>query len=185
MSTHSQARKQLLESLAIDYDQRGITLPPSEQRHINLTSQISIISSLDSVDLVKTHHTMTLLVAHMRLATTPEPPHLKNDEWISMLLHQSGMQRIVEFFAADGPKAPRTLRISFMKRMQSDFDELEKRNINDKPPPIRDFWFDAAMDAMKKRGLVPHNPDLVAIPQYGMFVNIGCGSCAMPNNNGY
>ncbi|KAK6534213.1 hypothetical protein TWF281_005546 [Arthrobotrys megalospora] len=154
--------------------------------------QTAIISTLPDGILVQTHHTMHLLIKLMRLSICPTPPHQKNDPWISMMLHKSGLGRITEFFAADMPYASHSTRKGFAKAMQKDFDDLDiasgqvpgqtgNRDVyeRDVPPPIREIWFDAAQEVMRDRKLEPHAKEGLAVGMFGGIVvdDLSCTAC--------
>ncbi|KAF3145536.1 hypothetical protein TWF569_006594 [Orbilia oligospora] len=154
--------------------------------------QTSIISTLPDPILIQTHHTMHLLIKLVRLSICPTPPHQKNDPWISMMLHKSGLTRITEFFAADMPYASHSTRKGFAKAMQKDWDDLDiasgqvpgqvrNRDVyeRDVPPPIREIWFDAAQEVMRNKKLEPHAREGLAVGMFGGYVvdDLSCTGC--------
>ncbi|KAF3921116.1 hypothetical protein AA313_de0210418 [Arthrobotrys entomopaga] len=195
LTEYDRRRRQTLETLAT-HRSLVSSLPANNGPHPNLTRaelfrafQISILGNFSDGILIQTHHTMHLLVKQIRLSVCPNPPHQKNDPWISMLLHKSGLRRITEFFAADMPYASHSIRKAFARAMQKDFDELEKITVSlspggidddrDVPPPIREIWFDAAQEVMKKRELEPHRMEGLAIGMFGGIVvnDLMCTGC--------
>ncbi|KAF3913503.1 hypothetical protein ABW21_db0205359 [Orbilia brochopaga] len=207
LTEYARRRTQTLEMLAthrslvssLPRSSNNSPRPPNPTRsELFRAFQVSIIASLPDNTLIETHHTMHLLVKHMRLSTCPTPPHQKNDPWISMLLHKSGLQRITEFFAADMPYASHSTRKAFARAMQRDFDELEAMNQavspseisdpngafpfemeRDVPPPIREIWFDAAHEVLRKRKLEPHAKEGLAVGMFGGLIvdDLTCTGC--------
>ncbi|EPS44293.1 hypothetical protein H072_1713 [Dactylellina haptotyla CBS 200.50] len=196
LTEYGRRREQTLERLAT-HRSLVSSLPTNNGPHPTLNRaeifrafQITIISSLSDNILIQTHHIMHLLVKHIRLSVCPAPPHQKNDPWISMLLHKSGLGRITEFFAADMPYASHSTRKAFARAMQKDFDELEEVTgpvspggandvERDVPPPIREIWFDAAQEVLRNRELEPHVGEGLAVGMFGGIVvdDLSCTGC--------
>ncbi|KAF3931015.1 hypothetical protein ABW20_dc0102200 [Dactylellina cionopaga] len=202
LTEYARRRQQTLETLATH--RSLVSSLPTHNSNISHPTrseifkafQLNIINTLPDPILIQTHHTMHLLVKHMRLSVCPAPPHQKNDPWISMLLHKSGLGRITEFFAADMPYASHSIRKAFARAMQKDFDELETArgtgvelgndrgsmldNLEkDVPPPIKEIWFDAAQEVMRIRKLEPHEKEGLAVGMFGGIVvdDLSCTGC--------
>ncbi|KAF3937078.1 hypothetical protein ABW19_dt0206564 [Dactylella cylindrospora] len=96
------------------------------------------------------------------------------------------------------PYASHSARKAFARAMQKDFDELEMYSSNetgagagagrvraannvekDTPPPIREIWFDAAQEVMRKRKLEPHAKEGLAEGIFGGIVvdDLSCTGC--------
>ncbi|KAI9785149.1 MAG: hypothetical protein M1839_000787 [Geoglossum umbratile] len=197
LESYSALRLDHQNSLLIEYDAGRLPVPmhPNDRAAVYLDLQTSILQKPPFTmarTLISTHHVLNLLVSYLRRTISPEPPHDQNDDWISMLLYESGLARIVEFFVAEkggggiSGVSQRTKRKEFMRNMQEDWDRARRNPGVDvvygggeegtKPPKVGQIWFKAAKEEMRKRGLVPHfTEDWVEV--WGTRISIGCENC--------
>ncbi|KAL7273810.1 hypothetical protein RUND412_003301 [Rhizina undulata] len=203
--THTRLRMEAAQAILAAENSDEHSLSPSELSRTYFDIQSSIIASFDNATLIASHHAMHFLVNSMRLYMSPEPPHTQNDEMIVLMLRCStSLRRCVEFFAADSPSAPRTLRKQFMLDMQVERDESEARsgktatnNIRRHSsvygrstkereraerkvwtPKIGEVWFEAAKKALVDRGLKEHRQDGVYFfPDCTSELIVGCPDC--------
>jgi hypothetical protein len=106
-----------------------------------------------------------------------------------MLLHESGLRRIVEFFAAEkgGGGTQRSKRKDFMKNMQSDWDARRQNpaivvvfgSLDEafNPPPVREIWFEPVKQEMRLRGVAPHDANDFVDAFGEERISIGCENC--------
>ncbi|KAF7589374.1 hypothetical protein BBP40_004422 [Aspergillus hancockii] len=123
-------------------------LPPSTHQQNSLKTQQSILQQppfTDTQTLLSTHHTMHLLCTSVRHLMAPEISPTSAENWLSLLLTTSTLERIMEFFvavAADeaakvsvaaaghfrhhaaSPPSTWTNRLEFMWQMRRDWDEF-------------------------------------------------------------
>ncbi|KAH0537135.1 hypothetical protein FGG08_006039 [Glutinoglossum americanum] len=199
LETYAKLRLDHQNELLIVYDAGRLPVPmqPQDRAAEYLRLQIEILQTPPftiTKNLISTHHVLHLLVSYLRRTISPEPPHDQNDDWISMLLYESGLARIVEFFAAEkggggvisGGVSQRAKRKEFMRNMQEDWDRAKSNPGVDvvygggeegtKPPKVGQIWFKAAKGEMGKRGLVPHfSEDWVEV--WGGRISVGCENC--------
>ncbi|KAH0544643.1 hypothetical protein GP486_008504 [Trichoglossum hirsutum] len=199
LETYSAQRLEHQNSLLIEYDAGRLPVPmhPNDRAKEYRHRQARILQSPPFTvtrNLISTHHVLRLLVQYLRHTISPEPPHDQNDDWISMLLYESGLARIVEFFAAEkgggsvigGGSSQRTKRKEFMRNMQEDWDNSRSNPAIDvvygggeegtKPPKVGQVWFQCAKEEMGSRGVVPHfSEDWVEV--WGTRISMGCENC--------
>ncbi|KAI9862763.1 MAG: hypothetical protein M1813_004259 [Trichoglossum hirsutum] len=199
LETYSGLRLEHQNSLLIEYDAGRLPVPmhPNDRAIVYLRLQTTILQSPPFTvtgNLISTNHVLRLLVQYLRRTISPEPPHDQNDDWISMLLYESGLARIVEFFAAEkgggsvigGGVSQRAKRKEFMRNMQEDWDRAKSNPGVDvvygggeegtKPPKVGQVWFKCAKEEMGRRGVLPHSSeDWVEV--WGTRISMGCESC--------
>jgi len=174
-------------------------LAPSDLTSAYLSVQSNIITTFDNQTLISTHHALHFLVNSIRLGMSPEPPHKQNDELVAIILRcQMPLNRCVEFFAADCPGAPRSLRKQFMQDMEGERMDAEikfgggaalrrsgsghSREASRRKwsPKVTEVWFEAAKVALAERGLQEHKPDgIYFFPGCSQELLIGCPGCKL------
>jgi hypothetical protein len=197
LESYADLRLEHQNSLRIHYDAGRLPVPmhPNDRAADYFDFQTSILQEppfTASRILISTHHALHLLVTCLRRTISPDPPHDQKDDWISMLLYESGLPRIVEFFAAEkggggiSGVSQRAKRKEFMRNMQDDWDRAVSNPGVDvvygggkegiKPPKVAQIWFRAAKGEMVERGVIPHSSeDWVEV--WGTRISIGCEHC--------
>lgn len=118
--------------------------------------------------LLSVHHVFVLLFSYLRDAVAPDYPFNSSGESLASMLLTIGLERIVEFFAAEkgGGYNQRALRKTFMRNMQRDWDAYTKNEKavkvfgyeeqNNPPFPWSYIWNAPAIEALAEMGKTPH-----------------------------
>lgn len=144
----------------------------------------------DTEALLSTHHCMHLLCSSVRRMMTPEIPYASTENWVSLLLTMSTLERIVQFFIAvaeDGNEessvsASTTTwnrRREFLLEMRKDLDEYMALT-NDGfsgSLRLRGIWFEAAEKELNRRESLPHISEEPVPIIHGSGVMLRCGYC--------
>ncbi|KAE8355157.1 hypothetical protein BDV28DRAFT_58350 [Aspergillus coremiiformis] len=140
--------------------------------------------------LLETHHTMLLLCSSVRHLMAPEITYASTENWLSLLLTTSTLERIMEFFAAAATdesgkgvagnardRSPTwTNRMEFMWRMRRDWGEFVASRMLT-PPTLNEVWFEAAQREICRRGAIPHEGEVVVPIVHGFGVSLRCEFC--------
>ncbi|XHG09437.1 hypothetical protein AWENTII_012493 [Aspergillus wentii] len=151
--------------------------------------------------LLSTHHCMRHLTKIVRHLMAPEISYASTENWLSLLLTTSTLERILGFFTAiaedevceeqtghghgHGHAHTHTWsrRMEFMWQMRGDWDEV-MADVGDgigeriaAMPGLREVWFEAAEREIQDRGLVPHDCEDVVPILHGSVVVLNCDYC--------
>lgn len=143
--------------------------------------------------LVSTHHCMQLLCSTVRRLMSPDFTNSTSDNWVSLLLRTSTLERIVEFFVAisrddeirDSAPQPSNWshRKEFLWQMRKDLGRYMTSasrlpNKGATPTPTLDqVWFTAAYQELVQRGAIPHSPEEPIPVLHGSAVTLQCEYC--------
>lgn len=119
----------------------------------------------------------------------PDIAYVSTENWLSLLLTTSTLERIEEFFIAaaadrDDKEATRSRstiwsrRVEFMLHMRKDLDEYFSM-VNGGASGtlrLRDIWFEAAEKELYRRDAIPHARDDVPVI-HGSGVMLQCRFC--------
>ncbi|KAB8237037.1 uncharacterized protein BDW43DRAFT_308047 [Aspergillus alliaceus] len=159
----------------------------------SLKSQQSILQQSPFTNtqiLLETHHTMHLLCSSVRHLMAPEIAHTSTENWLSLLLTTSTLERIVEFFVAaatdesgkgpagnaGGPSSTWTNRLEFMWQMRRDWGEFVASGVM-APPTLDEIWFEAARREICWRGAIPHGCGEEMLIFHGLGDSLRCEFC--------
>ncbi|KAI1908707.1 hypothetical protein LOZ04_004679 [Ophidiomyces ophidiicola] len=138
----------------------------------------------DTNVLLSTHHVFSLLARYLLNAVATDYPFHSNGEAFASMLLTIGLERIVEFFAAEkgGGYNQRALRKTFMRNMQRDWDAFMKReavygDIEHHPMPLDYIWIAPAMETLRDRGCIPHRSQDWVIVWEGAKIYLDCQHC--------
>lgn len=143
--------------------------------------------------LISTHHCMQLLCATVRRLMSPDFPNSTSNNWVSLLLRTSTLERIVDFFlsisrdedikSSTSPSSKWSHRKEFLWRMREDLGRYmtsASRTSNKEmtPTPTLDqVWFKAAYQELVQRGAIPHSPEEPIPVLHGSAVTLQCEYC--------
>ncbi|WEW58462.1 hypothetical protein PRK78_003930 [Emydomyces testavorans] len=139
--------------------------------------------------LLSTHHVFFLLASYLLDAVAPDYPFHSNGEAMTSMLLTIGLERIVEFFAAEkgGGYNQRTLRKTFMRNMQKDWDAYTKSEMaitvygegerNHAPVPLNCIWLAPALKVLNEKGRVPHQSQDWVVVWEGLKIHLHCQHC--------
>lgn len=172
---------------------------PPDQTTVSFTSidfQRSILQGppfTNSRILISTHHCMQILCSTVRRLMRPDFPNSSSDNWVSLLLRTSTLERIVEFFLAisrdEETQRPTSQssnwshRKEFLWQMREDLSRYmtSASRISNKattPTPTLDqVWFTAAYQELAQRGAIPHTPEEPIPVLHGSAVTLQCEYC--------
>lgn len=118
---------------------------------------------------------MQLLCSTVRRLMSPEFPYSSSESWVSLLLLNSTLERIVEFFLAvardeeagdsAGQGSNWSHRKEFMWQMRKDLGQYmastsqSPSNESVLGPTLDQVWFRAAYLEMFERGAIPHSTE--------------------------
>ena len=130
---------------------------------------------------------------------SPEFGHSTSESWVSLLLLNSTMERLVDFFNAiaedDGKKqvtshghgnghsSTWSSRREFLWQMREDLGHhiasLSKGSAKDTENTLTldHVWFKAAYQEMARRGAIPHSPEELVPVLHGSAVKLDCAYC--------
>ncbi|EER28603.1 hypothetical protein CPC735_038670 [Coccidioides posadasii C735 delta SOWgp] len=155
-------------------------------------SQCHIIRSPPFEDpgvLISTHHVFFVLASYLLDAVAPDYPFNSNGDTLASMLLTIGLERIVEFFAAEkgGGYNQRTLRRTFMRNMQRDWDAYTKSDKvigvyggderNHDPVPLDHIWHSPALEMLRRKGRIPHQSQDWVIVWEGVKIYLHCQHC--------
>lgn len=145
---------------------------------LSIKSQQSILQKMPFMDtqvLISTHHCMQLLCSTVRRLMNPEFPYSSSESWVSLLLLNSTLERVVDFFVSvardEEAKAGTTQgpnwshRKEFLWQMRKDLGQYMATTTqvsSDQPalgPTLDHVWFRAAYQEMFERGVIPHSTE--------------------------
>lgn len=142
----------------------------------SIKTQQSILQKSPFTDtqiLVSTHHCMQLLCSTVRRLMSPDFPYSSSESWVSLLLLNSTLERVVDFFVSvsrdEEPKEATTHgsnwshRKEFLWQMREDLGQYlattsqASSNQSSSGPTLDHVWFRAAYQEMLERGVIPHS----------------------------
>ncbi|KAJ6114971.1 hypothetical protein N7486_000749, partial [Penicillium sp. IBT 16267x] len=140
--------------------------------------QESILQSepfTNSQILLSTQHCLERLCATVRRLMHPEFPYSSSENWVSLLLMTSTLERILQFFMAvahdeeqrDSPSHASNWshRREFMWQMREDLGQYvanassSPNQVSHAPLALDKVWFGACHGEMLRRGAVPHETE--------------------------
>lgn len=139
--------------------------------------------------LLSVHHVFFLLASYLRDAVAPDYPFNSTGESLASMLLTIGLERIVEFFAAEkgGGYNQRALRKTFMRNMQKDWDAYTKsekvtkvyghEERNHAPFPLNYIWHAPAVEELSERGGIPHQSRDWVMVWEGVKIYLNCQHC--------
>ncbi|KAJ6112053.1 hypothetical protein N7523_008114 [Penicillium sp. IBT 18751x] len=154
-------------------------------------------------NIILTEHCLQLLCSTVRRLMHPEFGHSTSESWVSLLLLNSTMERIVEFFHAIAEDDEKTQTLShghghglghghvstwsarreFLWQMRDDLGHhmasLREGSAKDDDDilTLDHVWFKAAYQEMVRRGAIPHSPEQLVPVLYGSAVRLDCAYC--------
>ncbi|KAJ5726329.1 uncharacterized protein N7483_007686 [Penicillium malachiteum] len=161
----------------------------------SIDDQRSILQSTPFTNthiLLSTQHCLELLCSTLRRLMLPEFPSSSSENWVSMLLMTSTLERILKFFVAvakdeEERESPFhatgwSHRKEFMWRMREDLSQyvVSKKysnRISTGLPTLTEVWFGACHQEMLQRGAVPHSTEEPVPVLHGSAVKLTCEYC--------
>jgi hypothetical protein len=146
-------------------------------------------------NIILTEHCLQLLCSTVRRLMNPEFGHSTSESWVCLLLLNSTMESIVEFFhaiAEDDEKKQTTpyghgstwsSRQEFLWQMREDLGHHMASLSNgssknsDTTLTLDRVWFKAAYQEMARRGAIPHSPEELVPVLHGSAVKLDCAYC--------
>ncbi|KAJ5119007.1 hypothetical protein N7448_010715 [Penicillium atrosanguineum] len=154
-------------------------------------------------NIILTEHCLQLLCSTVRRLMHPEFGHSTSEGWVSLLLLNSTMERIVDFFHAIAKDDEKTQTLShghghghghghvstwsarqeFLWQMRDDLGHHMASLSNasakngDDILTLDHVWFKAAYQEMARRGAIPHSPEELVPVLHGSALKLDCAYC--------